>query len=104
MADGRVLGQWQDSFGHGNGGFHIAVDCLAVHGNQAVVGGILTKAPDPALVGQRAITSVRDNGTSVGDPPDQITFSFVVPVDCTIDPTVFDPFFWDLIHGQVKVR
>ncbi len=103
-ADGSVKGQWQDSFGHGNGGFHIVVDCLLVFGNQAVVGGVVTKGP--FNVGTRALTSVVDNGTSANDPPDQLSFSFTgfgPGVGCgTIAPNQF-PLF-NLAHGQVKVR
>jgi len=103
-ADGSVAGQWQDSFRTVEGQIHVAVDCLAVHGNQAVVGGVITHATGAAdgSVGQRAITSVKDNGTSANDPPDQLSFSFFpVGVDCTIDPAVFP--FVNLTNGQVRV-
>ena len=78
-ADGSVTGQWEDQLGPGNGaegGFHIAVDCLSVQGNQAWIGGVITKAPDEALVGTRALTEVEDNGTSANDPPDKISYTY----------------------------
>jgi hypothetical protein len=104
-ADGRVTGQWQDSFGHGNVGFHIAVDCLIVYDNQAVVGGVVTRGPS-FLVGTRALTSVKDNGTSANDPADQISFSnagFGPGVGCDFyPPEVFT--LLDLTTGQVVVR
>jgi hypothetical protein len=106
-ADGSVGGQWQDSFGHGNGGVHVAVDCLLVFGDQAVVGGVVTKFDaDPTLVGTRALTSVVDNGTSADDPADQLSYSFFGFGDpqpfCDTFPPEAYPLF-DLTHGQVKV-
>lgn len=104
-ADGSVSGQWEDSFG-GGAGIHVAVDCLAVSGNQAVVGGVITHAWGgfEANEGQRALTSVVDNGTSANDPADQLSFSFFpVGIACEIDPTAFDPFLFDLTNGQVRV-
>lgn len=103
-ADGSVKGQWQDSFGHGNGGLHIAVDCLIVFGNQAVVGGVVTNGSFD--VGTRALTTVVDNGTSANDPPDQISFSFTgfdAEVGCDAFPPDAFPLF-NLTRGQVKVR
>jgi hypothetical protein len=105
-ADGSVNGQWQDSFGHGNGGVHVAIDCLVVVGSQAVVGGVVTKFnPNPDFVGTRALTSVVDNGTSAGDPLDQLSFSFFgfdPGVDCNTFPPGAFPLN-DLAAGQVKV-
>ena len=78
-ADGSVSGQWEDQLGPGNGaagGFHIAVDCLSVQGNRAWIGGVITQAPDEALVGTRAVTEVEDNGTSANDPPDKISYTY----------------------------
>lgn len=103
-ADGSVSGQWEDSFGV-NSGIHVAVDCLAVHGSQAVVGGVVTHSFGAGIEGFRALTSVVDNGTSANDAADQLSFSFAGPApffDCTIDPTLF-PLF-DLAHGQVMVQ
>jgi len=63
--DGSVSGQWQDVF-EDNTGLHIAVDCLVVVGNQAVVGGVITKDPyDGAAVGLRALIS---RGTTARRP------------------------------------
>jgi hypothetical protein len=106
FADGSVKGQWEDSFGVG-GGIHVAVDCVIVYGNQAVVGGVITHATGNAegAVGARALMSVADNGTSAKDTPDQLSpsfFPFPPGVDCaTYPPEVFP--LLDLANGQVRV-
>jgi len=98
-ADGSVSGQWQDSFGQGNGGFHATVTCLSVNGNEAWVSGVITsgnfQGSDPT--GLPVITRVVDNGQS----GDQIGFSFVGdPTSCLDEPNLA---LFDLTHGQVKV-
>jgi hypothetical protein len=102
-ADGTVTGQWQDTvFGRSAPAvaIHIAVDCLVVVGNDAWVSGMITR-PD-SLAGLRAITRVRDNGTSANDPADQISFTFInIGATCTDQPNL--PLF-DLINGQVTVQ
>ena len=121
-ADGSVSGQYTDRFAQaiGGGGFHAVIDCLSISddGNEAWVGGVITKGtfpdfPEPGdvfdLTGVRVVTRVRDNGTSAKDPPDQISLSvFFIdgdPTPCTDQPTE-SPFFdlFDVPQGQVKVR
>ena len=100
-ADGSVEGQWTDQFGHGNGGYHIAVNCVEVDGNQAWISGIVTQSPFEEDIGQPAGTRVVDNGTSANDPPDQMSFSIVgVRFDCHAKRPY--PLF-DLSGGEVKV-
>ena len=106
-ADGSVKGQWQDTFAGGLEGIHVAVDCVNVVGNGAVIGGVITHgfAGGVDVSGQRALTAVVDNGTSANDLPDQISFSFFPTgaTDCTtLVPGNF-PLF-PLANGQVKVR
>jgi hypothetical protein len=112
-ADGSVSGQWQDSFGHGDGGVHIAVDCLTVQGNAAIVGGVVTDATgyDVSPVGWRAFTAVVDNGKSAKDPPDQISYSYIgatypgEPGDCEVSFQFFyNDRLFDLPQGQVTVK
>lgn len=105
-ADGTVTGGvWQDTWPGGGQGPHLALDCVNIVGNGAVVGGIITnKGP---LQGFRALTAVVDNGTSAGEPYDQISFvnppGFLGFRPCD-ELTPADFFLFDLVHGQVKVR
>ncbi len=106
-ANGSVSGQWQDTFAGGGEGIHVAVDCINVVGNGAVVGGVITNGTSGGVnvSGQRALTAVVDNGTSANDPADQLSFSFFPTggLSCTtLVPGNF-PLF-NLAHGQVKVR
>jgi hypothetical protein len=104
-ADGTAKGQWQDTFSKGQGAIHVAVDCLIVYGNQAVVGGVVTNANNPVFVGTRALTSVVDNGTSANDVADQISFSFIgfdEGVDCNTPLPEEFPLL-DLKNGQAVV-
>ena len=103
-ADGSVSGQWQDSFGHGNGGFHATIDCLSVAGNEAWVSGVITSGNFQGfdLTGLPVINRFRDNGTSANDPADQISFSQVGNATSCLAQPAFGLF--DLAHGQVKVR
>jgi hypothetical protein len=110
-ADGSVSGQWQDTFAGGGEGIHVAIDCMVIVGNGAVVGGVITKGTSGGVdvSGQRAFTAVVDNGTSKNDPADQISFSyfpasaFFGTDDCSnLTPDDFD--LLDLTIGQVKVK
>jgi hypothetical protein len=108
-ADGSVTGQLHDQFA-GGVGLHVAVDCLLIVGNQAVVGGVVTKAPfDPNDVGTRALATVYDNGTSANDAPDELSFSFwgfFSEVDCNFfPPNLFRDLglVFDVTRGQVHV-
>ena len=104
-ADGTATGQYNDQFGHGNGGIHVEVDCLAVLGNRAWIGGVATG--DENFEGQRVLTQVVDNGKSANDPPDEISFSVANPAqfgldpDCRLRPQL--PLF-PLQDGQVRVE
>jgi hypothetical protein len=102
--DGRITGQWTDQFGQGEGGIHVAVNCLRVVGNNAWVSGIITSGSFQGvdLTGVPAITRVADVGTSKNDPPDAISFSFIgLAVPCTAMPPL--PLL-PMTDGQVRVE
>ena len=107
--NGIVTGQWQDTFSGGGNGIHVAIDCMKIIGNAAIVGGVIThgSSGDVDLTGQYAMTMVVDNGTSANDPPDEISFSYFNPNwDCQTVQSINPDFFTllELAHGQVKVR
>lgn len=112
FADGTASGMYSDLFGGDLGGFHAVVDCLVVDGNEAWIGGTITKGsyPFPGFedaTGQRVITRVKDNGTSANDPPDQVSGSLLVArtgnpnLLCTDMPQLT---LRDAPQGQVKVN
>jgi hypothetical protein len=100
--DGSVKGQWTDQFGQGQGGIHVAINCLFVQGNQAWVSGFVTSGTfnGADLSGLPVITRVQDNGG--GNTPDAISFSFIgVAAACTTTPNLpLQP----MSSGQVNVR
>lgn len=99
-ADGSVSGQWSDQFGHGNGGLHVVVNCVNVDGHRAWISGTIT-GPSP-YAGMAVITEVVDNGTSVHDPADQITYTFEDTYGgCVAGP---DLPLSAISNGQVKVQ
>jgi hypothetical protein len=106
-ADGSVTGQWIDRFSQnfGGGGLFVEVDCLAVEGNTAWIGGVVTK-PDWA-VGLRAITRARDLGTSYAlELDDRFTTQydpefFGISADCRDEP--FFPLL-NVPQGQVTIK
>ena len=107
-ADGSVTGQWQDTFVGGGEGIHVAIDCMKIVDNWAIVGGEITHGTlgGVDITGWYAITAVVDNGTSVNDPPDQLSLSFFDPeYNCEFLQTLTINNFplYDLGHGQVKV-
>ena len=101
--DGTMTGEWTDQFGHGNGGVHIAVDCVSVLGNDAWISGVITHSTFELVpAGTPVITRVRDNGTSQNDAPDEISFTIPLgsPLSCQTRPPL--PLF-PLDGGEVKV-
>jgi hypothetical protein len=109
-ADGSVSGQYTDRYANGDG-FHAAIDCLVVEGNQAWVSGVITHGIWHApwgevfdLTGLPVATRLKDNGTSANDPPDQTSFSMVWLggySHCSERP---DYELFDAPQGQVKIN
>ena len=99
-ADGSVTGQWTDQFGQGQGGIHVAINCLFVQGNDAWVSGFITTGNfnGADLSGLPVITRVQDNGKT----GDAISFSFIGnPAACTTAPPLA---LVPMTAGQVTVR
>jgi hypothetical protein len=104
--DFSVNGHFTDQFGHGEGGFHAVIDCLAIVGNEAWVSGVITHETvneTGAWVGLPVATRVVDNGTSRKDPPDQISYSWIGGLAFSCDEMP-DVELFDMPRGQVKVR
>jgi hypothetical protein len=82
---------------------HIQIDCLAVFGNVADIGGTITSSNTPAFVGLHGVFSVIDNGQSNGSPEDQITLFFfpTAPGTCIAN---FTGFYINIDGGAVQVR
>jgi hypothetical protein len=100
-ADGSIHGQWQDSFGDGDGGIHVDITCLVVDGNEAWVAGVITQATGIAdgTVGLPAATRVLDGGKT----GDQISFSWIGLGDEYCEGQTLFALF-DVNNGQVKVK
>ena len=103
FSDGSAHGQFSDQFGHGNGGFHAVIDCVAVSGSDAWVSGWVTQSTTSLTsVGDPVATRVRDNGKNNNAPFDQISFSNIGdPRPCT-DMVAYGLF--DMPRGQVKLK
>jgi len=106
LADGTVIGQWVDEFA-GEDGVHVRINCLSVNGNEAVVGGYITKGiiNGEDVTGQYAYTAIIDNGTSKNDEPDYMSFTYNFEEDyygCN-NLVVWDFWLLEVGNGQVKV-
>jgi len=102
--DGTVTGQYVDQFGHGNGGTHGLVDCLAVSDNVAWISGVFTGGLGQGL--EFAIFVV-DNGTSANDPPDRISFTHFGDFGgLTCEEFILgpNPLTYEYPQGQIKVK
>ena len=108
-ADGHVKGEAEFQLRYLNLTLHVEVDCLAVVGNDAWIGGEITISSNPALVGQRVLFRVQDNGEGAG-PPDatsQVVIGGGPSVDgigvppCTLTPPLA---LIPWTNGNVQVR
>ena len=88
--DGEGLGP---SSGLMNVTLTVEVDCLNVSGNQAAMSGVISDSNIPALVGNRALLAVQDNGEP--GTPDAFTWGIYGTPDLTWVASdaelVFDP-------------
>jgi len=106
-ADGSVSGQWIDRFSQnfGGGGVFVEVDCVAIEGNTAWIGGVMTRPASEA--GHRAITRARDLGTSYALEPDDRFLTVYNPEDIGVSANCLDEQFLPLLNvpqGQVIIE
>jgi hypothetical protein len=78
---------------------------MVIAGNEAFMSGVVTNSnvpgPNPFV-----FFAVQDNGQGRNDPPDKITFLFLVPpfIDCTFFPPPIPPSFLNPIErGNIQV-
>jgi hypothetical protein len=106
-SDGTVIGEAQ--LENRSSGFrgHIAIDCLNVLGNVAVMSGVLTESNLSDLpVGTDELFAVQDSGEGPSAPADQITLTFSgLGIPCTFitDPAQLALFFVPIESGQIQV-
>jgi hypothetical protein len=103
-ADGTVQGQYQVNNRDVSGSReHGEVTCLAVDGDEAWIGGVITHSSDPTRLGIRRVFQVIDRGEGSGDPPDQASILIMV---LAADACQTRPFLAPrpLEGGNVQVR
>lgn len=113
-SEGAVKGQGEFTFIIPEGKFHAEMNCLAVDGNIAWLGMVITRTDNPAElpVGLDWTWQLQDNGEGVNAPPDLQSYFFPTadlaaygfPVDdCNDMPDLFSygTFEWDTGNIQV---
>jgi hypothetical protein len=87
------------------------VTCIAVSGNVAELGGVMTQNPDPSLVGDSSWTFFRDSGPTGADPRDGISPTFFAPPPakptCSSSDAASDAFgdgFFPLTNGDIAIQ
>ena len=111
--DGRVKGEFVDRWAKGVG-VKGQVDCLVVDGNRAWLSGTGYYYDNGKVSEGVFAVSAKDNGVSVGDTPDLVSFTVIGPADVVPDCTVWHAYFqggYDfelqvhyLAEGQVTIR
>lgn len=95
----------------GGNGSVVRVTCIAVSGNVAEVGGLMTQNPDPSLVGAPSWTFFRDSGPTSATPRDGISPTFFgVPgarPTCSSSDAAGDAFgdgFFPVNNGDIAIQ
>jgi hypothetical protein len=106
--NGEVKGEFQASWNTPDVTFHADVTCLAVSGNEAWLGLIVTQTHDPIAfpVGTQGVMRVRDNGQGAAAADDELGYWVLVPASaCAAKPTNAP---WNTlvpwIHGNLQVK
>jgi hypothetical protein len=88
--------------------FQLAVDCMKVVDNMAIVSGVITRHTDVHAIGLTGIFAVVDSGERVDAPPDLITQVFFfrpgVLTCAELGPADATPFLVPIEAGNVQVR
>jgi hypothetical protein len=106
--NGNVKGQFQATFTVPSVKFHADITCLAVDGNDAWMGAVVTQTHDPVAfpVGTEGVIRARDNGQGANAADDELGYWVLTSASsCTAMRTdgVYGALFpW--IHGNVQVR
>jgi hypothetical protein len=107
-SDGSVSGEAQLENRSSSFRGHIAIDCLNVLGNVAVMTGVWTSSNSQDIpVGTDAFFAVQDNGDGPASPADEITLTLSgLGIACTdiTDPSLLAPFLVTIESGQIQVR
>jgi hypothetical protein len=107
-ADGSATGEAQIENRSSDFRGHIAIDCLNVLGNVAVMSGVLTQSTLSNLpVGTVELFAVQDSGEGPNAPLDEITLAIDglgIPCTFVTDPAQLAPFFVPIESGQIQVR
>ena len=85
----------------------VRVTCLAVHGNTAVIGGVVLENANPAFVGGAYTLFVRDSGTPGASARDGISVNFFdlppVAPSCDVAPDGFGYGYLSVSRGDLAV-
>ena len=106
--NGDVKGEFQASWNTPDVTFHADVTCLAVSGNEAWLGLVVTQTHDPVAfpIGTQGVMRVRDNGQGANAADDELGYWVLVSANnCTAKPTGAP---WNVlvpwIHGNLQVK
>jgi hypothetical protein len=105
--DGAASGLAQLVNEHGAYRLHAAIDCVAFHGNLAVLSGVTMRETgyDP---GESVLFAVEDNGQGSDSPVDRITLAYVggppVPNLCELAGIPPASLFLSVERGNIDVR
>ena len=104
FADGTVAGRFQmDNHNVAVANARGEITCFTIVGNQAWLGGVVTQATDPILVGRDIGFRVVDNGEGAVAVPDQFSLLLLTGADdycANMHPT---PQLIEVMNGNIQV-
>ena len=103
-ADGNVSGQAEFQLRYIDATVHAEVNCLEVVGNEAWIGGTITRSSNPTVVGQGLdiVFRVQDNGEGDASPADMTSQLVWGAVPSCITRPPLGLIEWT--HGNVQVK